>query len=79
MIQEDENIIRKDFTMSERQALKTAIEPRLREEAKVRMVAGVPRVDSTQGTGKVREKVASILGIGHTKWRGWVKTYTSNT
>ena len=69
MIQEDENIIRKDFTMSERQALKTAIEPRLREEAKVRMVAGVPCVDSTQGTGKAREKVASILGIGHTKMK----------
>ena len=70
--EQDENTIRKDFTMSERQALKAAIEPRLREKAKERQGQRtdlIPSAESAEGMGEARKKVASILGVSHAKMK----------
>lgn len=63
----DENCIRKDFTMSEREAIRLMIEPKLKEDAEEKMKAGIPCAESAQG--RTRDKIAALLGIGHTKMK----------
>jgi ParB family chromosome partitioning protein len=58
-----ENAFRKEFTVSEMVAIKRAVEPLEREQAKERQLAGRPVEDSSKG--EVRERVASSLGVSH--------------
>lgn len=77
----DENCIRKDFTMSERAAIKLMIEPKLKEDAKERQEetqfhggagpAGPVGRDAGPAhlEGETRDKVAYLLGVGRTKMK----------
>ena len=58
-----ENAFRKEFTVSEMVAIKRAIEPVEREQARERQLAGKPAADSAEG--EVRERIASSLGVSH--------------
>jgi len=62
-----ENVVRKNFTYSEMVAIKRAIEPAEREEAKARMLKGQSCAESAQGSnnGKTRDKVAEYIGSSH--------------
>jgi len=55
-----ENEVRKDFTLSEKDAISRAIEPIEREAAQERMDTGLPCVNFTQG--KTMDKVAHAVG-----------------
>jgi ParB/RepB/Spo0J family partition protein len=56
-----ENQERKNFTPSELEAIREALEPRLKEEAKQRQEAGVPAAESD--AGRVDDKVAKMAGV----------------
>jgi hypothetical protein len=59
-----ENLVRKDFAPSEAVAIKRAIEPALKEEAKSRMTAGIPPSGNLpNGTpGRAADKAAEFTG-----------------
>jgi ParB family chromosome partitioning protein len=56
-----ENVERKEFTPSELVAIKRALEPELREEAKERMLAGTPSADSARGS--TTERIGALVGV----------------
>jgi ParB family chromosome partitioning protein len=56
-----ENVQRKDFTPSELVAIKRALEPELRDEARERMVAGTPSADSARGS--TTERIGALVGV----------------
>lgn len=58
-----ENVMRKDFTISEVVAIKHAIEPVIKKEAGQRKKSGKPSADSSGG--ETREIVAKSLGVSH--------------
>lgn len=60
-----ENAFRKEFTVSEMVAIKRAIEPLEREQARERQLAGQPPAESAEGGGAVRDRIASSLGVSH--------------
>lgn len=60
-----ENAFRKDFTVTEMVAIKRAIEPFERKQAEERQLAGKPAEESAEGSGTVRERIASSLGVSH--------------
>lgn len=57
-----ENLVRKNFTTSERIAVKRALEPTISAEAKERQKAGVP--SSNLDEGRTDSKIASFVGVG---------------
>lgn len=63
-----ENTIRKDFTLSEAVAIKRALEPAERAQAKERMLAGRPSGKFPKGNGNRRalDKVAKVVGKDRT-------------
>jgi ParB family chromosome partitioning protein len=56
-----ENAFRKEFTLSEMVAIKRAIEPVEREQAKERQLSGQPVTDSAKG--RVADRIASAVGV----------------
>ena len=59
----DENVYRKDFTVTEKVAIGTVIEERERQAAKERQLAGVrPPENFTEG-GEALQRVASVVGM----------------
>jgi ParB family chromosome partitioning protein len=56
-----ENTQRKDFTPSEIVAIKRALEPELREQAKERMMRGTPAADSAEGV--TTERIGALVGV----------------
>jgi ParB family chromosome partitioning protein len=58
-----ENAFRKEFTVTEMVAIKRAIEPIEREQAKERQLAGKPVEESAKG--QTRDRIASSLGVSH--------------
>lgn len=62
-----ENMVRKDFSLSEAVAIKRALEPRLRAEAVERQRAGKPSAKFAEGGGgETRQKAAALTGFSHT-------------
>ena len=59
----DENVLRKDFALSEAVAIGEALEPLERQAARERMLAGKPCENFTQGSGKSLDKVAAVVGM----------------
>jgi ParB-like chromosome segregation protein Spo0J len=57
----DENVVREPFTLSEMVAIKRALEPALRDEAKERMTLG--KISPGSDTGRTRDRVAAGLGV----------------
>ena len=57
-----ENMVRKDFTVSEMVAIKRHIEPEMIKEAEERKKAGKP--SSKLDAGRTDEKIAKYLGVG---------------
>ena len=57
-----ENTFRKNFTLSEAVAIKRALEPIEKAEAKERMLAGKPLEKFSKGNGRALDKVAKVVG-----------------
>src|SRR5215211_1704732 len=61
-----ENTIRKDFTASERVAIKRYFEPEEKEKARERMLAGKkPSPNLGEGSYEVGDKIAKYTGVSH--------------
>ena len=64
--QQDENMARKQFTMTEAVAIAEAMKAAEGRKATDRMLAGVkPPADSAEGPGRTRDKVAVATGYSH--------------
>ncbi len=64
--QQDENLARKQFTMTEAVAVAEAMKAAEGRKAEARMLAGVkPPADSAEGPGRTRDKIAVATGYSH--------------
>ena len=66
-----ENVVRKDFTPSEAVAIGEALELLEREAARERQGTRTdlePSAKLAEGTGETRDKVAEMVGMGHTSY-----------